>query len=130
MRSSDRGLPPHLAKAIKDQHGIDVNDPRAGPKRSKYGAERQTVDGINFDSKKEALRYIELKSLRVKGEVAWFLMQVPFRLPGNTTYRADFLVFWSDGSVTIEDVKGMRTQTYKLKKRQVEELYPITITEI
>jgi hypothetical protein len=98
--------------------------------RSKYRAKRTVVDGINFDSKKEAKRYMDLKSLRESGEVAWFLMQVPFRLPGNTTYRADFLVFWKDGRVTVEDVKGFRTEVYKLKKRQVEDLYPITITEV
>jgi hypothetical protein len=38
-------------------------------------------------------------------------------------------VFWVNGVVTIEDVKGMKTPMYILKKKQVEAIYPITITE-
>ena len=91
----------------------------------------RTVDGITFDSKKEANRYKDLKQLQDWGEVLQFLRQIPFHLPGHTKYVCDFLVFWTDGHVSFEDVKGMRTETYKLKKRQVEELYsPITITEL
>tara|TARA_Y100000815_G_scaffold272534_1_gene301652 strand:- start:2140 stop:2307 length:168 start_codon:yes stop_codon:yes gene_type:complete len=50
-----------------------------------------------------------------------------FDLPGGVTYRADFIIFWSDGNVTIEDVKGFETSEFKLKKKMVEELYPINI---
>jgi hypothetical protein len=93
--------------------------------------DQRTIDGITFDSKKEAKRYTELKLLHEMGEVVVFLMQVPFRLPGGVRYRADFLVFWSTGEVTVEDVKGMRTAEYKAKKKMVEELYaPVVITEI
>jgi len=103
-------------------------------KRNKYHVSPKTersVDGIVFDSKKEAERYKELLYLRKFGAVVQFLRQTPFHLPGNSRYIADFLVFWKDGHVTVEDVKGVRTETYKLKKRQVEELYaPITITEL
>lgn len=91
----------------------------------------RTVDGITFDSKKEAQRYGTLKLLRDQGEVVQFLRQVPFYLPGGVVYRCDFLVFWSDGSATFEDVKGMRTESYRAKKRMVEDLYaPVTITEV
>jgi len=97
--------------------------------RHKFHAKPTGVDGIRFHSKKEANRYKDLVLLRQAGHVLFFLRQVPFDLPGNTKYLADFLVFWSDGSVTVEDVKGYRTSEYKLKRRQVQQLYPIQIME-
>jgi len=103
-------------------------------KRNKYGVSAKadrTVDGIVFDSKKEAGRYKDLLFYRESGTVLQFLRQVPFHLPGHTKYVCDFVVFWTDGTVTFEDVKGMKTEVYKVKKRMVEELYsPITITEL
>ena len=96
----------------------------------KYRAKRTRVDEISFDSKKEANRYSELKLLRRAGDVSFFLRQPMFDLPGGVTYRADFLVVDRQGSVRIEDVKGFKTQVYKIKKKQVESLYPIKITEI
>lgn len=98
--------------------------------RHKFHACPTTVDGIRFQSKREARRYEALVLARKAGLVVFFLMQTRFDLPGKTKYYADFVVFWSDGTVTIEDVKGHKTETYKIKKRQVEELYPIKITEI
>ena len=98
--------------------------------RSKYNAIRTEIDGINFDSKLEAARYVDLKTLRLAGDVLYFLRQVPIRLPGKVVYRVDFQVFWSDGSVTYEDVKGYFTKMSKLKIKQVEDLYPIKIEVI
>lgn len=98
--------------------------------RHKFHASPITVDGIKFPSKREARRYAELVLAQRAGEVVFFLRQPRFDLPGSTKYYADFLVFWKDGSVTIEDTKGHKTSEYKLKKRQVEELYPIKIIEI
>jgi hypothetical protein len=68
-------------------------------------------------------------ALRHAGEVKYFFMQVPFRLPGNTKYLLDFMIFWKDGEVTYEDAKGMRTAMYIMKKKQVQALYPVTIIE-
>ena len=100
--------------------------------RHKFRAVRTERDGIKFDSKAEARRYDELVLARKNGLVVQFLVHAPrFILPGGTSYTTDFLVFWEDGSVTVEDVKGMRTPAYKRSKKQVEALYaPITITEI
>jgi hypothetical protein len=42
----------------------------------------------------------------------------------------DFQVFWQDGHVSFEDVKGVKTPLYIAKKKIVEELYPIQIQEI
>jgi len=101
------------------------------PKKSKYNSKRVEIDGFKFDSKKEAKRYSELKILKeIKGDVSYFLLQVPFKMPG-TKYVADFLVFWADGSHTVEDTKGFRTATYKLKKRMMAHHYPeVEIVEL
>lgn len=92
--------------------------------------EERTADGIVFASKSEAGRYLELKSLRSGGAVRFFLRQVPFHLPGGTRYLLDFLVFWTDGHQSFEDVKGARTEVFKLKRRQVAELYGVEVQEI
>ena len=101
--------------------------PGAAPRRSKYAAQPTEVDGIRFDSKAEARFYLQLKAQVEAGTVAYFLRQVPIHLPGRTRYVVDFLVFEASGRVRYIDVKGMETQTFRLKKRQVEDLYPIQI---
>lgn len=98
--------------------------------RHKFKAKPCEYDDIKFASKKEAKRYLELQALKRFGEVVFFLRQTPFHLTGGVKYVCDYVVFWKNGEVTIEDIKGMRTDMYKLKKKQVEALYPITITEI
>ena len=98
--------------------------------RHKFNAVATVSDGIKFPSKKEAKRYLQLKNLRGAGEVIFFLRQVPFHLSGGVKYVCDFVVFWADGNVTIEDVKGMKTSIYTAKKKMVEATYPIQITEI
>lgn len=98
--------------------------------RHKFHAKRTVVDDIKFSSKKEAKRYNILKSLQNVGEVLFFLRQVPFHLPGGVKYVCDFLIFWANGDVTIEDVKGFKTEIYKAKKKMVEALYPIEILEV
>ena len=103
---------------------------RPRPKaKSKYKNKKTKRGAITFDSIKEAKRYDVLCLMQKAGHVKFFLRQVPFDLPGGVKYRLDFLIHWEDGSVTYEDVKGMRTAMYILKKKQVEDLYPITITE-
>lgn len=95
--------------------------------RHKYRAVATVNDGIKFSSKKEARYYSELK-LRVKsGEVLFFLRQTPLHLPGNTKYVVDFQEFHADGTIHFVDVKGMQTEMFKLKKKQVEDIYPVEI---
>jgi hypothetical protein len=108
-----------------------LGEKEAKPKRrSKYGAQRTQVDGVWFDSKREARRYIALKMFHKAGNVAWFCLQPRFILPGPVEYRADFLVKWLSGRVTVEDAKGVRTKTYRLKKRQVQAIYGVEIKEV
>lgn len=105
-----------------------------GARRHKYGvapaSERTDSQGEVFDSKAEMERHLELLELRRIGVVLFHLRQVPFHLPGRTRYRVDFLVFWADGHQTFEDVKGARTATYELKRRQVADLYGVSIVEV
>ena len=98
--------------------------------RHKFNAIRTQVGGIKFASKKEALRFLGLQQLQKAGEIVFFLRQVPFHLAGGIKYVCDFVVFWADGHVSVEDVKGMKTDMYKVKKKLVEDTYPINITEI
>lgn len=98
--------------------------------KHKFRAIPVSLEGIKFASKKEARRYQELKLLQKAGELIFFLRQTPFHLPGNVKYVSDFMCFWQDGTVTIEDVKGIRTPMYILKKKQIESIYPVKILEL
>lgn len=98
--------------------------------RHKFNNKICESDGIKFRSKSERKYYHELKLQKQTGKVVFFLMQVPFHLPGNVKWVCDFLVFWSDDTVTIVDIKGYKTDMYKAKKKLVEAIYGITITEI
>lgn len=99
--------------------------------RHKYNATRTELDGIKFASKREAKFYADLKQKMKDGSVVQFLRQVPFYLPGGSRYVCDFLVFYVDGTCAFIDVKGMETETFKLKKKMVEELYhPIQIVTV
>lgn len=94
---------------------------------SKYRNQPVIVDGIRFDSKAEARYYSQLKIRKLAGDIKFFLRQVPFDLPGGVKYRLDFMVFENDDTVRCVDVKGTQTQMFKLKKKQVESLYPVEI---
>lgn len=95
------------------------------PVGGKYRAKRTAVDGINFHSKAEADFYSYLKSLMSARLIRYFIRQPLFDLPGGVTYRADFLVVST--SVQVVDVKGFETKDFKIKKKIVEALYPVTI---
>lgn len=96
--------------------------------KHKYHAQPTESHGIRFASKREARYYDELLLRKRAGEVVTFLRQVPFHLPGEVRYVVDFLVFLADGSCAFVDVKGHETESFKAKKRMVEDLYaPITI---
>lgn len=95
--------------------------------KHKFNAKPCEADDIKFSSKAERRYYHTLKILQDRGEVVFFLRQVPLHLPGNTKYVVDFQVFYADGTVAFVDVKGMSTPMFILKKTQVESLYPIEI---
>jgi hypothetical protein len=96
-------------------------------KRHKFNAKPVDDDGQHFSSKLEHRYYLHLKLLQKSGEVVFFLRQVPFWLPGAVTYRCDYQVFYADGTIRFIDCKGMTTDLFTLKKKQVEALYPVEI---
>ncbi len=100
---------------------------------NKFGAVKTTVDGITFDSKREAVRYGELKLLARGGVIRNLELQPSFTFHHNGkkifTYRADFAYFEGERR-TLEDVKGVRTPVYKLKKKLVEAHWNVTIVEV
>ena len=86
------------------------------PKKSKYKNEKTIVDGIQFDSIKEAEYYCKLKILKQAGEIKNFGLQPKYELqPGfekngvkyqPITYVADFVIVNNDGTTDVVDVKG------------------------
>lgn len=99
-------------------------------KRSKYNNKKTWVDGICFDSKKEADYYSMLKVLKEAGEIKGFCRQPEFILvEGNVenraiTYKADFIVFHNDGRIEIIDVKGYESDQWKRTYKQFKLKYP------
>lgn len=103
-----------------------------GAKVSKYRAVPTRLDGIRFASKKEAEYYKTLKILKAQGVIKYFLMQVPFHLPGEprcVRYICDFVEFWENGEIRYVDVKGFRKQDYINKAKQVRALFGVEIRE-
>lgn len=148
--SSEAAMPEGMRKLLKKQgaavvHGVDfgcdVDTTVRGllhkgvttitstteVKRNKYGAQVTYVNGIRFDSKREARYYEQLLLLVAAGEVRYFLRQVPLHLPGGTRLVIDFLEFHADGSVHYIDVKGRETPAFKIKRREIQAVYPIRI---
>ena len=106
-----------------------------GMAETKYHSKKVIIDGIKFDSKRESERYINLKILEKAGMIKElelqkvFELQPTFKKEGKTyrkiTYVADF--FYYDNHLKryiAEDVKGYKTEVYKIKKKMFEYLYP------
>lgn len=106
--------------------------------RSKYHASKTVVDGITFDSKREAYRYTVLKQMEQEGAIEGLRRQVRYELIPSfdvngrhyrpVFYVADF-VYREDGHEVIEDVKGMRTDVYRLKSKLFARRYGMNIKE-
>jgi hypothetical protein len=106
----------------------------------KYHAEKTELDGIVFDSKKEAQRYAELKLLERSGAIHNLQRQVRYELipaqkkDGKTVerachYIADF-VYTENGKTVVEDVKGFRTKEYVLKRKLMLQVHGIEVREV
>lgn len=103
-------------------------------KGHKYHAKKKEIDGLLFDSKKEADFYCELKMRKMVGEIKGFELQVPFELQPsfkhngktvrNIKYIADFVITYPDGKQVVVDVKGFKTDIYRLKKKLLLYRYP------
>lgn len=107
---------------------------------SKYGSQKITVDGIEFDSRKEAHRYSELRLMERGGLIQNLQRQVKFELIPSQRYDgkvverpcnyvADF-VYQENGQTIVEDTKGFRTKDYIIKRKLMLYLCGIRIREV
>ena len=103
------------------------------PRPPKYGNRKTVVDGITFDSAKEAKRYGELKVLQRAGEITSLELQPRFPIVINgvkvCTYVADFGYVDQIGSPVVEDCKGFKTREYTLKRKLMKAVHGIDILE-
>lgn len=123
---------------------------------NKYRNQRTTVNGITFDSRREAKRYCELCVLERAGEIIDLQIQktfvlVPEQRAESTeryqkgihkgewkqgkllerpiTYIADF-AYYQDGKLIVEDAKGLRTKEYILKRKLMLFIHNIRVKEV
>lgn len=103
---------------------------------SKYRNVKVTIDGIVFDSKREAARYNDLKLLLRGGVISGLELQKVFRIEINgkliCKYIADFC-YVEDGKSVIEDVKSAITRkhpVYRIKCKLMEAVYGVKIREV
>ena len=103
-------------------------------RRNKYNAKKTPIDGHNFPSKREAERYCELKLFLKAGLIRNLVLQPRFLLQDEffdknevkhkkIEYVADFLYIDKCGKTIVEDVKGVLTDVYKLKKKMFLKKY-------
>ena len=108
---------------------------------SKYHSRKTTIDGMTFDSIKEAKRYRDLSLLQRAGEISDLRTQVKYTLvpsqkkpSGGTerpvTYTADFVYKDKGGKEVVEDVKGVRTQQYTIRRKLMLERHRIEVKEV
>ena len=101
--------------------------------RSKYGNKRTMVDNIEFASKAEANRYVELKMLQLAGEIKDLQLQVKFRIVVSNVHICDYIAdfcYTERLSEVVEDVKGVRTREYRLKAKLMKAIWGIEIREV
>lgn len=122
---------------------------------SKYGNSKVVVDGIRFDSLREATYYRILKQREARGEISNLRRQVKYEViptiwreeevylkrkketrtirkcvQRSVHYVADFVYTDSDGKEVVVDVKGYRTRDYTLKKKMMLAFNGIKISEV
>ena len=117
----------------------------------KYNARKTLADGIFFDSKKEAKRYLILRKMEQAGEISDLRTQVVYHLippqrepdrvgpkggkikgrliERGVDYIADF-VYVKDGQEIVEDVKGRRTPEYVIKRKLMRWVHSVDVREI
>lgn len=121
-----------------------MTSPKALERRRKYGNKPVSIDGVRFDSGREARRWSELQLLERGRVIADLQRQVPFVLAASVRfdgekrakpalkYVADFF-YHEKGQRVVEDVKSpatARTAAYRIKKHLLKALYGIEIREV
>ncbi len=110
----------------------------------KYKNRKTVMDGVTFDSQREARRYVELKALQARGLIEGLRVQVPYELaPGvkfsdearrkpALRYVADF-AYRQDGQEVVEDVKSTITAkaaAYRIKRHLMLAVHGIEVKEV
>lgn len=97
-------------------------------RQKKYKNATCFVDGIRFDSRREADYYGQLKIEKKAKLIKDFERQVSFELRCNNflicRHVVDFLVTNLDGSYEVREVKGFATDLWAIKKKLFEATYP------
>ena len=140
-----------LPEKYREQAEIKLNKmkgpvklPHERKRRSKYGNTVSEINDIKFDSKKEGRRYLVLLDMYKNGEISDLRLQPQFTLiegfktpTGETVqaerYVADFSYIDRRGGFVVEDVKSEATrkkESYRIKKKQIMDVYGISITEV
>lgn len=102
--------------------------------RLKFGNIHTEVDGIRFDSKKEAEYYGQLKIRKKAGLIKDFELQKTFKIEVNGVhicdYRCDFVIYFPDGQISVVDVKSKATENlaaFRIKKALMLAVHNIKI---
>ena len=121
------------------QLGRDMDAWQEKKPESKYHNQKTKVMGREFDSRHEAERYMQLRSMEQNGIICDLRCQVPYELVQSqrvcgkmiraSYYIADF-VYNRDGEEVVEDAKGVKTAVYQLKKKLMAVNYGILVQEV
>jgi hypothetical protein len=113
-----------------EEIGIEIKE----MKPTKFGNIPTEVNGIMFQSKKEAQYYVQLLMLQRGGVVKdiklqpRYLLQEKFKKNGKNyraiEYVSDFETTYSDGHIEIVDTKGVKTKEFLIKQKMFEYKYP------
>lgn len=117
---------------VKSFHLPQSND---GIKRGKYGSFKCMINDIIFDSVMEARYYVYLLDEKAYGNIESFEMQKTYELippikdkngkkHRATTYIADFVIKHKDGAESVIDIKGKKTEVFKIKEKMLLYFYP------
>lgn len=117
-----------LPEALSDDDVRALLQGQAGKKPSKFQSEKVEIDGYLFDSKREAIRYNQLKLRRLAGEIDHLTPHQVFDLEVNGIkvgrYTADFTYIENAGPnkdlLIVEDVKSsgtIKTEAFRLRAR-------------
>ena len=125
---------------LDGEEGKVTTQKKVTQKGSKYGNKKVEVNGILFDSKREARRYLDLRAMEIAGQIQNLRLQVKYELlpsqringrvvEREVTYVADF-VYEQNGEAVVEDSKGHRTKDYILKRKLMLYIHGIRIREV
>lgn len=119
---------------------VEMN-PHLTPAKRKYNNEPTIIDGIRFDSKREAARYCDLNLQQRAGLISDLKLQVKYELLPKQydkdancvcraiTYKCDFQYVEND-ELICEDVKGYANDRWTIKRALMLNRHGILVREV